>query len=591
MAAAAALLAIGLVSAQSTTPRGYMTGAAPSAIRFTDVTKASGLKSTWVAGSSGHNYYVEQMGGGAAWFDYDGDGRLDVFVTGGGTLPGYKGPQPAGNRLFRNVADSSFVDVTSATGLVSSRYTLGVVAADYDNDGHTDLFITTAQGNVLYRNDGRGHFVDVTAKARVGGVVLSTGAAFLDYDADGWLDLFVARYMDYRVADDKGCKIRGMSQQDNNMLRLAEQRGAVPGGLPLLCGPHEMPTTSNLLYRNNGDGTFTDVTVAAGIAGAKGHGLGIGVADFNEDGRIDIYVASDGYPNLLFMNLGAGKFKESAVRAGVAIWKNGYALAGMGTDVADYDNDGHIDILTTNYEKDPTTLYRGRGDGTFIDMAERSGIGRLSFPFLKWGCRLLDLNGDGRRDVFVVNGHVDPAGTPGRPLNFPDDKWSGKGFAQEAQLYVARPGGQFEDASAASGTFFKEKHVARGAAFGDFDDDGDSDVLVVNIDEPAVLLRNDTPAFRRGALELEGKGCNRDGLGARVRVTTGELTQTEYSRSAGSYLSDHDRRLSFSLPGSAPASAEIRWPCGAVQQVSLTPGKTLHVTETGCRLPTRRGVR
>jgi hypothetical protein len=574
------------VIAQTPNSRGSV-AAAITSIKFADVTKAAGLRSSWVSGGSGHNYYPEQMGGGGAFLDYDGDGFLDIFVAGGGSLPGFKGPRPIGSRLYRNRGDGTFADVTQVAGLESSRYAMGTVVGDYDNDGHVDLYLTTLQGNVLYRNDGRGRFLDVTARAGVKGMALSTAAAFVDYDADGWLDLFVARYMDYAVATDKGCMIRGMSQQDINQ-RVLVPRNAGQAGLPLHCGPHEMPTTSNLLFRNNQNGTFTDVSRASGISRSAAHGLGLAIADFNEDGRPDIYVASDGFPNLLFMNLGNGTFKEDAVRAGVAIWKNGFALAGMGTDAADYDNDGHIDILTTNYEKDPTTLYRGRGDGTFSDMSEASGVAALSWPFLKWGCRLLDFDGDGRRDIFVVNGHVDPAGTPGRPLNFPDDKWPGKGFAQEAQLFVSTPNGKFGDASASAGPFFREKHVARGAAFGDFDNDGDWDVLTNNIDEPALLLANQTPAFRWGRLELQGDRCNRDALGARVRVTTGGVVQTEYVRSAGSYLSDHDRRPLFSLPGSAGAVAEIRWPCGATQKVTMVPKQTVRVKEAGCLLRSKK---
>lgn len=584
-------IAAGVACTQAPAPAPRSSEALPkSAIRFTDVTKASRLRSTWVSGGTGHNYYVEQMGGGGAFLDYDGDGRLDIFTTGGGVLPRYTGPQPSGNRLYRNDPDGTFTDVTKEAGLETGRYTLGVATADYDNDGHPDLYITTAQGNVLYHNDGHGHFVDVTAKTGVGGGTLSTSAAFLDYDGDGWLDLFVARYMDYSIATDRGCLIRGMGQQDLNKMRiLSAQRHS--STLPLMCGPHEMPTTASRLYRNSGHGTFTDVTAKSGIGEATAHALAIAIADFNEDGRPDIYVASDGFPNLLFMNHGNGTFTEDAARAGVAVGKNGAAFAGMGADAADYDNDGHFDILQSNYEKEPQSLYRGRGDGTFIDMTESSGLLAPSFPFLKWGCRLLDFNGDGRRDALVVNGHVDPAGTPGRPLNFPDDKWPGKGFAQEALVFAGTGDGRFADVSASAGRFFREKHAARGAAFADFDNDGDWDVLIVNIDEPAVLIRNDSRAFRWGRLELEGSGCNRDALGSLVRVTTGGVTQTEYVRSAGSYLSDHDHRPLFSLPGSGPATAEIRWPCGAVQTVTLTPGKTLHVTEAGCRLPPRKGSR
>lgn len=548
------------------------------------------MRSTWASGSSGHNFYVEQMGGGGAFLDYDQDGRQDFFVAGGGVLPGYRGVRPAGDRLYHNNPDSTFTDVTTSSGIRTDRYTLGAASADYDNDGFPDLFVTTVQGNILYHNDGQGHFVDVTERAGVKGTALSTSAAFLDYDNDGWVDLFVGRYMDYAVIADKGCAIRGMGQQDLNRARIMEEHQKGTSKLPLACGPHVMPTTSSLLYHNNGDGTFADVSTASGISAAQGHALAVGVGDFNDDGLPDIHVASDGYPSLLFMNLGGGKFKEDAARAGVATWKGGRAFAGMGTDTADFDNDGRADLVTSNYEKEPETLYRGRGDGTFIDFVEQSGVMTPSYLFLKWGVRALDFNGDGWRDLMIVAGHVDPAGTPGRPLNIPDENWPGKGFAQEAIVLVGTGTGTFVDKSSSSGQFFKDKHVARGAAFADFDNDGDWDALIVNIDEPAVLLRNDSPGHRWGRLQLEGAGCNRDALGARVRVTTGTLTQTEYVRSGSSYLSDHDRRVLLGLPGSDPALAEIRWPCGAVQTVNVQPGQTVRVKEAGCRLPHRKEV-
>ncbi len=554
-------------------------------IRFADVTSSSGIRTPWVSGGSGFNYYLEQMGGGAAFFDYDGDGWLDVFAAGGGALPGYKGPKPAGNRLYRNGKDGTFSDVTRASGLESTRYTLGASTADYDNDGDTDLYITSPHGNVLYRNDGHGRFADVTARAGVGGRPLSTSAAFLDYDGDGWLDLFVGRYNNYDIAKDEGCMSRGMSQQAQNKLRIAQEK-ATPGVIPpkMGCGPQAVPTTASRLYRNNGDGTFADVSAESGIGGSQGHALAIAIGDFNEDGRPDIFVASDGTPTLLFMNLGNGKFKEGGMRAGVGSLKNGYALAGMGADAADYDRDGHLDVVTANFEGEPFALYRGRGDGTFEEISERAGLLGPSRQFLKWGCRLLDFNGDGWRDAMVVSGHIDPNGTPGRPLNFPDEKWHGKGFRQETLVFAGAAGGRFRDVSSESGQFFKDKHAARGAAFADYDNDGDWDMFVVNIDEPAVLVRNDSPARRWARLELEGNGCNRDALGASVKLVSTTPVQVDHVRSAGSYLSDHDRRLLFFVAGTAPATAEIKWPCGAVQLVTLKPGETLKVKEASCRL-------
>jgi len=571
----ASLLAVScLVSTWAQTPVGSQ-----SPIRFTDITKTSGLRSVHASGGSGHGYYAEQMGAGAAWFDYDGDGNLDVFIAGGGTLPGYTGAAPAGSRLFRGNGKGAFTDVTRAVGLESKQYALGVAAADYDNDGHTDLYVTTLQGNALYHNENGDHFVDMTAKAGVKVSAMSAGAAFFDYDGDGALDLFVSRYMDYAVATDKGCHYP--SAQRN------QPRPAAAGGMRESCGPLDYPPTTNRLFHNRGDGTFADVTERSGIGRVKGHGLGIAVADFNEDGRPDVFVASDMFPNMLFLNGPDGQFKDGALKAGIGVYAGGLALSGMGTDVADYDNDGHADLVITNFENEPSTVYRGRGDGTFIDASFSTGVGNLGRAFVKWGCRFLDLNGDGLKDLFVVDGHVDPRG--GRRPMFPSGPtWPGMNFAQEAQVYLQQTGGRFVDVSAASGPFFREQHAARGAAFADVDNDGDWDALVVSVNEPVVLLRNDSPSFPWARLALEGDRCNREGIGARIRVTTGALIQTEYVRSATSYLSDHDRRPLFALPRPGVATAEIRWPCGAVQVVQLTPGKTLSVKETACRLNTAK---
>ena len=549
--------------------------AASAAIRFTDSTDASGLRFQHVSGASGRYYFAEQWGSGAAFFDYDGDGWLDVFLAQGGALPGFKGNAPAGNRLFRNNHDGTFADVTAAAGLTSQRYTLGAAAADFDNDGHTDLFITTLQGNVLYHNDGHGHFTDMTARAGLAGQALSTSAAFFDYDGDGRLDLFVARYRDYDLAADKACEVPtfGMTPA-----------GAAP---PVsYCGPQGVAATASRLYRNAGDGVFTDVTAVSGIGRAKAHALGVAVADYNEDGRPDVFVASDTTPNLLFINLGDGTFKEQALASGIAVGAAGIPYAGMGADAADYDNDGHIDLVVTNYENEPTSIFRNRGDGTFDDESQRSGVSALAWAFMKWGCRLLDLDGDGLKDLFSVNGHiyrdVSIVTPPGAPLPGSPRK----GYAQEAQVLLQQRGGRFADASRDAGPFFAERHVSRGAAFADFDNDGDWDALVTNLDGPVSLLRNDSAPVRWARLALEGDGCNRDAIGSSVRVTTGALTQTVIVQSGGSYLSDHDRRPLVALPGNGPATAEIRWPCGATQRVALTPGTTARVHESGCRLRT-----
>lgn len=542
-----------------------------AAIRFTDVTAAAGLQFRHVSGGSGRYYFIEQWGSGAAFLDYDGDGWQDIFLAQGGALPGFTAKPPAGNRLFRNTGGTKFVDVTAAAGLESRRYTLGVATADYDNDGDPDLFITAVQGNVLYRND-RGRFTDVTTTAGLAGKPLSTSAAFLDYDADGRLDLFVARYQDYAVETDQGCEV-----PDYGM--------GPPGAKPrkTFCGPSVDGVASHL-YRNEGGGRFRDVTAASGVGAAKGRGLGVAAADYNDDGRLDIFVASDQMPNLLFAGLGGGRFDERALAAGVAMGTEGRAYAGMGVDAADYDNDGRIDLVITNYENEPTSLYRNRGGLAFDDESRRSGLSPWVWGFMKWGTRLLDFNGDGLKDLFVANGHIydDPGLAPSQGAQLPGAKR--KGHAQESQVLAQGPRGTFTDASSGAGPFFRQRRVSRGAAFGDFDNDGDWDALVTSIDAPPSLLRNDAPAGRWARLTLEGHGCNRDGIGARVRVTSGDLTQTQVVHSGTSYLSDHDHRPLFALPGRGTAEAEIRWPCGAIQKVSLAEGRTTAIKEVSCKV-------
>ena len=353
------------------------------------------------------------------------------------------------------------------------------------------------------------------------------------------------------------------------------------------CGPSAYDGTANRLYRNDGDGTFTDVTGPSGIGESTGHGLGVAVADFNDDGYQDVFVASDMLPDLLFMNAGDGTFREQALLAGVAVGSDGKAYAGMGVDVADYDNDGRVDLFITNYEGEPNSLYRNRDGLTFADESVSSGVWSYSLAFLKWGCRFLDLDLDGHLDLFVVNGHVNDNLVKNPRSNLR------KGYAQRDQVY--RNDGQrghFTDVTLTPpGAYFLEQHVGRGAAFGDVDNDGDWDVLVVNNDEHAVLLRNDTVRRNEWArLELQGNGCNRDAIGARVRVKAGNITQTRYVTSGGSYLSDHDRRLLVGLPGVVDSvDAEIRWPCGATETVTLKPGESVKVEEKYCRLTSERG--
>jgi len=544
---------------------------APGALKFEEVASTSGLAFTHVSGASGRFYFVEQWGSGAAFLDYDGDDRMDVFLAQGGALPGYTGPATTGGRLFRNVGQGRFEDVSTAAGLPTTPYTLGVVSADYDNDGDPDLFLTTSTGAVLYENRDK-RFVDVTAAAGIRVRALATSAAFVDYDNDGRLDLFVARYQDFDLATDRGCESPSMGMP------------RPPGQELEYCGPGR-PVVPNVLFRNQGNGRFRDVSKESGIAAVPGRGLGVAVADLNQDGRIDIFVASDKAPNILFLNQGGGRFTNGAVAAGVAVGAEGIPYAGMGVDAADYDNDGLIDLIITNYEHEPTSLYRNRGDGTFSDEAQTSGLTPLVWKFMKWGVRWLDLDMDGRKDLIVANGHIFPILGEGTPLGLPIAQ-TRKGFAQEAQVFTQDDNGAFVERSVDAGAFFTERRVFRGAAFADVDDDGDWDALLTAIDGPVTLLRNDTRGGRWARLRLEGVTSNRDAIGAVVSVTSGGRTQTAIVSSGGSYLSDHDRRLLFAYDDGA--EAQIRWPCGATTRVALQAGVTTVARESGCVTTERR---
>lgn len=535
-------------------------------IRFTDVTASAGIDFVHSGGSGAQYRYAEHFGSGAAFLDYNGDGWLDLFLAQGAALPGFTGPDPSGNRLYRNDANGRFSDVTAVAGLTNKRFTFAIAVGDADNDGDPDLVLTTLSGAQLYRND-RGRFVETTENSGLEVEGLALGASFLDFDRDGWLDVFISRYAPYELAEDAGCPAFSKAGNPEPSSDMGVSRGRK------ICVPGDLKPASNLLFRNTGNGRFADVSTTAGVSSATGHGLGVAVADYNEDGWSDVFVASDMLPNLLFINERNGSFVERALAAGVAVGAEGRPYAGMGTDTADYDNDGHMDLFITNYANETSSLYRGTGDGSFTDESRRSGIAALSLAFLKWGCRFQDFDHDGRADLFVVNGHLDQREAD---------------YAQRAQVYANADGRRFREVGLAAGPFFRERHVSRSAAFADYDNDGDMDAVITNNKQAAVLLRNDTPpAARWIRLALKGERLNLDALGAVARVTSGGITQTQTVKSGGSYLSDHDRRLLFALPGADAPDVEIRWPCGAVQKVSPTPGATTTVKEQGCRLTKR----
>jgi enediyne biosynthesis protein E4 len=528
----------------------------PVGIHFTDVTKAAGVDFRHVHGGSGRRYYIETMSAGCAFLDFDGDGWLDILLLQGAPLPGYDSSERLTPVLYRNNRDGTFSDVTSGSGLDEQFYAISVAVGDYDNDGLPDLYITALGGNRLFHNEGGGRFRDVTAQAGVAGKDLSTGAAWVDFDHDGLLDLFVCRYMDYSVESDPLC------------------RDAL--GRPAYCSPHVYEPTHSLLYRNNGDGTFSDVTASSGIGSVAGRSFGAICADFNDDGWIDIYVANDLTPNFLFLNNGDGTFREHGAFAGVAYGEHGIARAGMGVDCGDYDNDGRMDLFVTNFENEPNSLFRNEGAGWFVEQSYQSRITQFTLPYVGWGCRFVDLDLDGFQDLFVANGHVN---------DYADENSSGPGYAQPCLVLHNQGNGTFADISHLAGSFFSRRLVARGVAFGDYDNDGRMDVLIACNNSSPVLLRNTTAnAGNWIRLLLIGNQCNRDALGASVRARTASVTQIQYVRSGGSCLADHDRRLLFGLGEADRVAVEIRWPCGALQQLDLRAGQSEIVEEKGCHL-------
>ena len=522
----AALLAASSVAAQ-----------APELPKFYNVAAQAGLTRTFPNGGTlSKKYIIETTGSGAAFIDYNQDGLLDVFVLSG------KG---GSNRLYRNDGNGRFTDVTQETGLTSDGWSQGVCAGDFDNDGYTDLLVTSWGGLALYRNIGGKRFENVTRQAHLSQnrVRYNTGCAFLDYDNDGRLDIFVANYAKFdfgatpKPGENPYCWYRGLAVN---------------------CGPRGLPFDRNILYRNNGDGTFSDVSDRSGISKPdQNYCLGALTGDFNQDGRTDIFVACDQTPSLLYINLGDGTFSEEALLRGAALDENGKAMSGMGATAADYDGDGHLDIFRTNFSDERETLYRNRGGAEFDDVTASAGIAHNT-RFVGWGCGFLDFDNDGWKDLLLVNGHVFPE---------VDRLKIDIHYKDRAVLYRNNRDATFTDISERAGPGILDKHAARGAAFGDYDNDGSVEVLVNNQNEPPSLLKSSRkPTGNWVLLKLEGSVSNRSAIGARVRLTAGGHTQTDEVRSGGSYLSQNDLRLHFGLGAAAKIDRiEIDWPSGRHQ--------------------------
>jgi enediyne biosynthesis protein E4 len=509
---------------------------------FVDVAAAAGLTQKMFYGDDTHNtYIIEVNGAGCAFFDYDNDGWMDIFMLSGRRLEGV--PAGSSNRLYHNNRDGTFGDVTVKAGLTDAGWSCGVCVGDYNNDGFEDLFLTYYGQNRLYRNNGDGTFTDVTAKAGLLNPVthFGSGCTFIDYDRDGHLDLFVSNYVEIDLAtaarpslDVPNCNYDGVATN---------------------CGPGGLVAPPHFLYHNNGDGTFTDVSKKSGISGITGsYGFTSVALDADEDGWTDLFVACDSTPSYLLLNNHDGTFREEALLRGVALSSDGRVLGGMGVGVGDYDLDGHLDILKTHFQNQATGLYHNNGKAEFEDVTAPAGLS-AERRFISWGTGLVDFDNDGYPDILVVTGTVYPELEKLNPAKFPPKS--------PRLLFRNQGNGTFVEMGEDAGPAINEHHGSRGVAFGDFDNDGDMDVLIMNRNEPPSLLRNDAPAGNHWIkIRLEGVQSNRSAIGSRVLVRYSGKVQAQCVVSQSSFISSNDPRLHFGLGVATTAEIEVHWPTG-----------------------------
>jgi len=532
------------------TRRAFLAGAVPFAcagagaspdpgFRLADVTAAAGIDFRHNSGAFGNKYLPETLGPGCAFLDYDCDGWPDILLVNGTGWAGHKGGRSTVS-LYRNNRNGTFTDVTKRAGLGVEIYGMGVAVADYNNDGFPDILITAVGQNRLFQNTGRGTFIDVTEKAGLGGRRgFSTSALWFDYDRDGLLDLFICNYVQWSPEHDVFCSVDGRNKS--------------------YCTPEAYHGATCWLFRNRGNGTFEDVTAKSGIFDTTSKSLGVAMLDYDHDGWPDLFVANDTQPNKLYRNRRDGTFEDAAVRAGVAFSEDGKARAGMGVDAADFDNSGVAGLAITNFDDEMIALYRPHSNGVYEDVAMKAGMGQASRRRLGFGCAFLDANLDGHLDLIAVNGHIDET-----VRNIAGNH----GYAQAPHLFLSDGKGGFRDVAAQAGGGFASPKIARGLAYGDFDRDGDLDLLLTTNQGPAYLYRNDvTSGNRYVRFRLQGTKSNRDGIGAIVRLTTPDGTQSRMVKTGSSYLSQSELAVTFGLARRDKADrVVVEWPSGLVQE-------------------------